>query len=168
MSKFATLGLLIVFFILMSMVVVFGFFFFTPKLKTYRALNTEVEKTVAENVRVSQLLKQQEATFNRLKAKTEATHHALKQDFKPDAFKTFLKKYFKLVVIKSIVSEREEGYNIDTVLVELMMQSPTDYYAFLETLNGFEWVVEAGEAQEFRQTDDGLRGRFELKVYSYH
>ena len=47
MSKFASFGVVILLFILLSVVVVFGFFVFTPKIKAYRALSIELQQNTA-------------------------------------------------------------------------------------------------------------------------
>ena len=167
MSKFASFGLLVVLFMMLSMVVVFGFFFFTPKIKSYRALNIELELERKNLERIEQDAQKNSAELKHLKERAGVLNSALKQHFEPDTFKAFVAKHFKKFSVKSIESEHLDTYQTDTVEIVAYINSPTEYYRFIETLNSFDWVVEVGSIQEFLSVDAGIETHFILKVYTY-
>ena len=167
MSKFASFGLLVVLFMMLSMVVVFGFFFFTPKIKSYRALNIELELKSKDLQRAEKSAQKDMAELKHLKERADVLHMALKQRFEPANFEAFVKQYFKKFSVKSIESEHLEKYQLDSVEIIAYITSPTEYYHFIKTLNQFSWVAEVGNIQEFISVDEGIETHFVLKVYTY-
>jgi len=166
-SKFASFGLLVVLFMMLSMVAVFGFFFFTPKIKSYRALNIELELQSKNLERIEQKAQKNSTELKHLKERADVLNSALKQRFDPDTFKVFIAKHFKKFSVKSIESEHLNTYQTDSVEIIAYINSPTEYYRFIEALNSFDWVVEVGSIQEFLSVDAGIETHFILKVYTY-
>ena len=166
MSKFASFGFIILLFLLLSGVVFFGFFVFTPKIKAYRALNIELQKTSSE-------LQVNEAAFDKLylslqslQEKEKAIDLAQHKHFDQDLFEDYLKRYFTTFTLRSIVSEKNEVFQTDTLAIRTTIATPAEYYRFIDALNLFEWVVEVDGTLQFKGVSDGIETHFTLKVYT--
>ena len=166
MSKFASFGFIILLFLLLSGVVFFGFFIFTPKIKTYRALNIELQQNSSELVTVEKEFDKLYSTLQTLQDKEKAIDLAQHKHFDQDQFEAYLKKYFKSFTLRSIVSEKNEGFQTDTLDIRATIATPAEYYRFIDALNLFEWVVEVDGTLQFKGVSDGIETHFTLKVYT--
>ena len=166
MSKLASFTAVIILFLLLSAVVIFGFFIFTPKVKHYRTLNIDL-------LQKQEYLDKLESQFNRdyitLQSLQEREHKidiAVHQQFDEQRFERFLAKYFKQFSLRSITSEREGDYQVDLIDVTALISTPAEFYHFIEALDHFDWVVEVVLPQQFKGVRTGIEAHFKLKVYT--
>ncbi len=167
MSKFASFGAAIILFLLLSVLVFFGFFILTPKVKEYRALATDFtqqEKSVSASEEAFDKAYVQLQSLQELEAEIDVAQH---RHFDLDAFEGFLKRSFTMVELQSIMSEQTADFEINTVDVRATITSPAEYYHFIELLDTFEWVVEVEGEQQFKAVGDGIETHFALKVYTH-
>ena len=166
MSKFASFGFIVLLFLLLSGVVFFGFFIFTPKIKAYRALNIELQQNSSELVTAEKEFDKLYATLQTLQDKENAIDLAQHKHFDEDQFEAYLQRYFKSFTLRSIVSEKNEVFQTDTLDIRTTIASPAEYYRFIDALNLFAWVVEIDGAIQFKGVTDGIETHFTLKVYT--
>ena len=166
MSRFASFIVLILLFILLSVVVVFGFFVFTPKIKAYRALNIELQQNSSELAVAEKEFDGHYTELQNLQDREKNIDHALHKHFDLDHFDMYLKQHFTSFTLHSIITERDEVFQTEVIAVEATIAAPVDYYRFIDALNQFEWVVEVDGTQQFKGVADGITTRFTLKVYT--
>lgn len=164
MNKFSSLGSVVLLFVLLSVVVVFGFFVFTPKIKAYRTLNIELAQNRTDLAIAEKEFDKHYSELQNLQGKEKNIDIALHKHFDAQEFETYLGQYFKAVTFRSIVSEKDEVYRTDLIDVSAKIASPVDYYRFIDALNMFEWVVEVDGTLQFEGVEDGIDTRFILKV----
>ena len=166
MNKFASFGMVILLFVLLSVVVVFGFFVFAPKIKAYRALNIELQQNSTELVAAEKEFDEHYAALQNLQDREKSIDIALHKHFDLDLFETYLKQHFSSYTLRSIVSEKDEFFQTELIAVRATIATPAEYYRFIDALNRFEWVVEVDGTQQFKGVKDGIDTQFTLKVYT--
>lgn len=166
MSKFASFGMVILLFILLSVVVVFGFFVFTPKIKAYRALSIEQQLLSDELAAAEKEFDGHYSALQNLQEREKSIDIALHKHFDLDRFERYLKQHFSSYTLRSIVSEKDEFFQTELIVVRATIATPAEYYRFIDALNQFEWVVEVDGTQQFKGVKDGIATQFTLKVYT--
>ena len=166
MSKFASFGSVVLLFILLSVVVVFGFFVFTPKVKAYRALNIELQQNSDDLATAEKEFDRHYADLQNLQDREKNIDIALHKHFDEERFETYLSQYFTSFTLRSIVSEKDEAFQTDILDVRAKIATPVEYYRFIDALNQFEWVVEVDGTLQFKGVKDGIDTHFILKVYT--
>ncbi len=164
MSKFTSFGSVILLFILLSVLVVFGFFVFTPKIKTYRALNIEIEQRSTDLKAAETMFDKQYKTLQNLQDKEKNIDLALQKHFNIQQFETYLQRYFLSIGLNKIETTEDAFYQRELIDVQAKIASPAEYYRFIDALNQFEWVVEIDGNQQFKGADDGIDTHFTLNV----
>ncbi len=166
MSKLASFGIVVLLFIFLSVVVVFGFFVFTPKIKAYRALNLELHKQSVE-VSVAEIeYDGHYAQLQNLQEREKNIDLALQKHFDLDRFEEYLKQHFTAFTLRSIISEKGKVYQTEMISVRAKIATPAEYYRFIDALNQFVWVVEVEGTQKFVGKKDGIDTHFTLRVYT--
>lgn len=166
MNKFASFGVVILLFILLSVLVVFGFFVFTPKIKTYRALNIELQQNSAELARTEKEFDVNYMQLQNLQEREKNIDRALHKHFDLDRFESYLKQHFLSFSLRSVISEKDAMFQTELITVRAKIAAPQEYYRFIDALNQFEWVVEVDGTQKFVGLKDGIETHFTLKVYT--
>ena len=166
MNKFASFGVVILLFILLSALVVFGFFVFTPKIKTYRALNIELQQNSAELTAAEKEFDGHYVQLQNLQEREKNIDLALHKHFDLDRFETYLKQHFSSFSLRSVISEKDTLFQTELIAVQAKIATPVEYYRFIDALNRFEWVVEVDGTQKFVGAKDGINTHFILKVYT--
>jgi len=166
MNKLASFGFIVLLFLLMSVVVVFGFFVFTPKLKAYRALQIELAQKQKE---LKSEEKQFDLTYTKLQALQESEKNidlALQRHFDEQQFELYLQQHFKKYSLRSITSEYDDDFQTDLLEIQVTISTPAKYYDFIDALNAFVWVAELEGTQKFKGVSKGIEAHFRLKVYT--
>jgi hypothetical protein len=166
MSKFASFGFLLLLFLLLSVIVLFGFFIFTPKIKEYRVLDLELQRSTATLTKLEDAF---DKDYTRLKTLQEREHNidaALHKYFNQKRFEEYLRLFFPIVAIEHIKQDKDDGHNIETLDIRAVIKSPSEYYRFIDALHNFEWVVEVNGVLQFKGREDGIATHFTVKVYT--
>jgi len=166
MNKLASFGFIVLLFLLLSVVVVFGFFVFTPKLKEYRALQIELTQKQKEHKRAE---KQFDTTYTKLQALQESEKNidlALQRHFDEQQFELYLQQHFKDFSLRSITTELGDEFQTDILEIQATISTPAEYYDFIEALSAFVWVAELEGTQKFKGVSKGIEAHFTLKVYT--
>ncbi len=166
MSKFSSFSSVLLLFLLLSVIVVFGFWVFTPKIKTYRALKIEIERNSVELAASEKKFDKQYADLQRLQEQEKNIDIALHRHFDEKVFAQYLDKYFSSFTLNSVKDLQENGLLVHELDVQARITSPDEYYRFINALNRFEWVVEVDGTLHFRGLKEGIATRFTLKVYT--
>ena len=166
MNKLASFGFIVLLFLLLSVVVLFGFFVFTPKLKEYRALQIELAEK-EQTYKAAE--KQFDTTYIKFQVLQESEKNidlALRRHFDEQQFELYLQQHFKNYSLRSITTENEDSFQTDMLEIKVTIATPAEYYDFIEALNKFVWVAELEGAQKFKGVAEGIEAHFTLKVYT--
>jgi hypothetical protein len=166
MSKFASFGFVILLFILLSGVVYFGFFILTPKIKEYRSLKMELQQKSADVTVLEQAFTKQYLILRTLQEREANIDIALHRYFDQTQFQVYMQRYFASLSLQRIATEQEGALLVNRLDVRAKIASPAEYYRFIDALNSFEWVVEVGDALQFKGEEDGIATHFTLNVYT--
>jgi hypothetical protein len=166
MSKFASFGFVILLFILLSGVVYFGFFILTPKIKEYRSLKMELQQKSADVTVLEQAFSKQYLILRTLQEREGNIDIALHRYFDQTQFQVYMQRYFASLSLQRIATEQEGALLVNRLDVRAKIASPAEYYRFIDALNSFEWVVEVGDALQFKGEEDGIATHFTLNVYT--
>ena len=166
MSKATSFGFTVLLFLLLSGVVLFGFFVFTPKIKAYRALSIGIEQTAAGVESLEKEFYKEYARLQSLQEKEKNIDIALHKHFGQKGFEGYLQHYFSALTLSGTNSERSNDLQVDTLDVLAKIASPAEYYRFIDALNEFDWVGEVEGAVQFKGEADGIATHFTLKVYT--
>lgn len=166
MSKFASFGFLILLFMLLSVTVLFGFFVFTPKIKEYRILNLELQRSTANLSKLEETFDKDYARLKTLQERESSIDSALRKYFNQNRFEDYLHLFFPNATVEYIKQAKEHGRKVETLDVRAVIKSPAEYYRFIDALHRFEWAVEANGLLQFKGTEDGIATHFTLKVYT--
>ena len=166
MSKFASFVLVMLIFLFMSVVVSFGFFVFTPKIKAQRQLNIALEQQQEKLKLAEKRFDEKYKQLQHLQEQEKRVDLALEKRFDERRFERFIAKYFKRHTLRSITTEIEGDYQTDIVEITAITMSPLSFYHFVDQLNQFEWAAEVVSTQQFHSVKEGLETHFVLKVYT--
>ena len=166
MSKGTSFGFIVLLFLLLSGVVLFGFFVLTPKIKAYRALSIGIEQTAADAKSLEKEFDKEYSRLQTLQEKEKKIDIALHKPFDQKGLQGYLKHYFSALTLSGINSMRNGDLQVDTLDVRAKITSPADYYRFIDALNAFDWVGEVEGPLQFRGEADGIATHFTLKVYT--
>lgn len=164
MSRLNAFVSLVLLFILLSVVVIFGFYTFTPKVKNLRALKLSLQTQERELEVLEAEFDKSYARLQELQEREKEIDKGIYKHFDLELFEHYLQRYFKDVDIVKIESTQDDKYRYDIVSVQVVMASPSRYYHFIEALNHFEWCVSLESRQQFQGTKNGLQALFHLKV----
>ena len=166
MSKFASFGIVVVLFLLLSLVVLFGFFVFAPDIKAYRALSIELSEKQSALDALETRFDKAYRRLQDLQERERRIDQALHRHFDEAAFERYVGGFFKAYELRSISSEYEGDLQTDTISLRVLIASPVEYYRFIDALNRFEWVAEVKGTQRFEGVSEGIETHFTLKVYT--
>lgn len=166
MSKFSSFISVIVLFLLLSVIVVFGFWVFTPKIKTYRALKIEIERNSAELAASEQAFDKEYAHLQRLQEQERNIDIALHRHYDEKAFLRYLETQFPSLTLNPVKELQDNDLAVHELDIQAQIASPDAYYRFIDALTAFEWVAEVDGTLHFRGVEEGIATRFILKVYT--
>ncbi len=166
MSKGTSFGFIVLLFLLLSGVVLFGFFVLTPKIKAYRALSIGIEQTAADAKSLEKEFDKEYSRLQTLQEKEKKIDIALHKHFDQKGLEGYLQHYFSALTLERINSVKSNGLQVDSLDVRAKITSPAEYYRFIDALNAFDWVGEVEGALQFKGEADGIATHFTLKVYT--
>jgi hypothetical protein len=166
MSKYASFGFLLLLFLLLSIIVLFGFFVFTPKIKAYRVLDLELQRSTATLAKLEDTFDKDYTRLKTLQVREQRIDTALHKYFNQKRFEEYLHRFFPTVAIEHIKEEKINGRNVETLDIRAVIKSPAEYYRFIDALHDPEWVVEANGVLQFKGSKEGIATHFTLKVYT--
>lgn len=161
------LHILIVSTILLIAVVSFSFLVLIPKGQKYR-----VEKNSLNKIEIGfHSLKSQEQKIQNELSKIEKNNErvikAYKNNFDIEKFKELNKTYFdSLEITKSSDFKEEDGFSIYEVNATSNIESPKNFYDFLDTINSSEWIILVNFPINFKRDEKKIKSSFTMRVYN--
>ena len=165
-NKYTSFALVVLLFLLLSILVFFGFFIFSPEVKAYRSLGITLDQKRESVLQQEALYEKRYSTLQALQEEEKSFDNALDRHFELTDFERYLKQYFHVFEIESIITEQSDHLQTDIIEIRAVMDTPATYYRFIEALNAFEWIAEVEGRQQFKRVKSGLQAQVTLKVYT--
>jgi len=163
-----TVYILVIAFILLIVVFIFAFLFLIPKGKEYR-----IEKRIMSVERKNERTYRRwyEQTLSELKEmKSENRHiiNAFSNDFNAKAFVQEAKESFETITLSKVekIDENMSHFDLYEVNATSKIDSPQNFYDFLERVNKSDWIVKVNFPIRFEREGEMIRSSFTMRVYN--
>ena len=155
-----SLGFMIIFF-------VFVVAFLIPTGKQYKKDHKVYMKTIYERNRAQDQHDETMMNLKDLQEKNRQIIVAYSNMFDPDAFARQYRQYFKQLKLRSVdTKQKEDIFDIYEVKVTSDINSPTDFYEFLEAVNKSENIISVEFPIRFISDRSAIHASFRLKVFN--
>lgn len=162
-----TIYLLITSLLLLIFVMAFSFLVLIPKGKFYRITKSEVHKISLEQKQLQEHSNSVTTELNKLLQQNAHIINAYANSFDPQKFKEQNQQYFNSLNISEVKeSGDEEGFKVYEVNTLSNINSPQNFYDFLDNINKSDWVIAVNFPIEFKREDTNIKSSFTMKVYN--
>lgn len=157
--------------LIISLVFIILFFAFVvilliPVGKDYKRDHKVYTKVIHERDRVQDLHDDTMDNLKDLQTKNRNIILSYGNLFDPDAFAKRYRSYFKRLRLTAINSKEAEGiFDIYEVDALSDIDSPTDFYAFLDAINKSDNIISVEFPINFVATGNTIKASFKLKVF---
>lgn len=155
-------------FLLAFLIITFSFVFalIIPNIKEHRVIQAEHKRVLVHKTRVENLFLEREAELSKLKKENAHVIGAFKHPFSQEEFMRYAMQFFSDV---SLVEISKSAYKKEFVEYELnvtsTLQTPTNFYNFLEGLNRYANIVQADFPIHLEADKKSITSTFKIKVY---
>jgi hypothetical protein len=143
------------------------FLFIIPMVKSYKQTR---KANVRERLAFTQLRDDHDMVYEKLKALQQKHRKAISAFETPWNEKAFVQKaerFFLAITLKPLDTNRSDPqYRIYEINARTRMDSPQNFYRFIEAIPNFSHVIEADFPIAFRSVGrDEIEGVFNIRVY---
>jgi len=162
------LYLLILSVLLLIIVLLFSFNVLIPQGKNYREQKIVVLKQGNELQRYEMLHMQTLETLKELQAKNRHIIKALDTRFDPIRFEKQHRGFFHSLHLEEMSELSKEGFfQVYEVNTSSQIDSPLNFYSFLEAVNKSDWVIEIHFPIHFKRDEKRIESSFKMHVYNF-
>jgi hypothetical protein len=137
-----------------------------PNIKEYRASKAIYKKALVHKMRVQSVLNDREEEYAKLKDDNIRHITAFMHKFSGENFIKYTNQFFTEASLKEI---DKKGYKKEfteySLNVSSSLQSPTNFYTFLEGLNRYENIVQADFPIHMESNASKISSSFTIKVF---
>ncbi len=153
---------------LLIFVLLFSFLILVPKGKEYRVQKTDLYKENVELKKYQDFHEQTLAALKKLQSDNRLIIAAFDNSFNAKRFEKEYKNYFKTLTLSKLEkSQDNEGeFLVYAVETTSNINSPKNFYDFLDALNKGSWIIGVNFPIHFKRQDQLIRSSFTMKVYS--
>lgn len=152
---------------LLIFVVAFSFLVLIPKGKFYRINKNEAHKISLEQKQLQEHYNSVTTEHNKLLQQSNHIINAYANSFDPQKFKEQNQKYFNSLNISEVKeSGEEEGFRVYEVNTLSNINSPQNFYDFLDNINKSDWIIAVNFPIEFKREETNIKSSFTMKVYN--
>lgn len=153
--------------LLLIFVVFFSFKVLIPKGKEYRVQRVELKKELKEYRKYQQFYDETLTVLKDLQSKNRHIIQAFDKPFNPQRFEKQLKTYFSTLQVTKVDRDKdEEGFAVYQVNTSSKINSPTNFYDFLDAVNKSDWIISINFPITFKRDGEMINSSFTMKVYS--
>ena len=162
-----TIYLLVLSVLLLIFVFLFAFLALIPQGKEYRTQRLEMKKYVANE---AQFNSWHDEVFEELKELQSSKKHiiaAYENDFNKERFIKINSIYFETLKLSELQKqENEDTFTLYEVNATSKIDSPNSFYAFLQSINKSDWIVNVNFPIRFEREGNLIKSSFTLKIFS--
>ncbi len=137
-----------------------------PNVKDYRASKAVYKKAFVHKMRVQSVLNERHEEYLKLKEENRRPITAFMHKFSSDNFIKYTNQFFTEAKLQEI---EKKGYKKEfteySLNVSSALQSPTNFYKFLEGLNRYENIVQADFPIHMESNASKITSNFTIKVF---
>ncbi len=143
------------------------FIFIVPSVKEYKSVKMDYKRQEMSTNHTQQDLNSKQKRLKSVLQKNEHTINALSNQFDKDKFLLHVKKFFKKASLsKSSAKLDNQNYNIYELNVTSMLDSPSSFYKFLDSLSSYENIIKADFPITMKANGRVIDSTFNIKVYN--
>ncbi|MEA3522465.1 MAG: hypothetical protein U9R50_05785 [Campylobacterota bacterium] len=163
-----TLYMLIVALILLIIVFIFAFLFLIPMGKEYRIERLAMKKELQLQRNHQEWHDETFAHLQELRSEHKHIIEAYLSKFDPERFIQISKNYFKSLNLtkKESVENNASEFSIYEVNATSQIDSPQNFYAFIDQVNKSNWIVKVKFPIHFERVGNLIHSSFTMQVYS--
>ena len=162
-----TIYLLVLSVLLLIFVFLFSFLALIPQGKEYRIQRLEMKKYAANEAQFNMW---HDEIFEELKDLQSSKKHiiaAYENGFNKERFIKINSIYFESLRLSALEkSKSEDPFTLYEVNATSRIDSPNSFYAFLQSINKSEWIVNVNFPIHFEREGNLIKSTFTLKVFS--
>lgn len=152
---------------LLGIVLIFSLHVLIPEGKEYRERKMELTKEYIELRRYQDFHDETLAILKELQSKNKNIIEAFDNKFDPERFHKLHIGHFNELSISEIKKvSQEEEFGIYEVNTTSHINSPTNFYDFLDSVNKSNWIIGVNFPIHFEREGEMIRSSFTMKVYT--
>lgn len=153
--------------VLFIFVLMFAFMVLVPEGKAYRIKRSIVKKQNLELKQLENLAFDIETKLKKLTSDNKHIVEAFNNKFDEKRFKKQYKSYFtSLELSKQVEQERQEGFHVYDVNTTSSINSPKNFYDFLDAINKSDWIIKINFPIDFKRDSELIKSSFTIQVYT--
>jgi hypothetical protein len=152
---------------LLAFVLIFAFVMLIPEGKEYRQKRIELKKVKKEFQQYQDFHEQTEVKLKDLQSKNRNTIAALQTLFNPSRFEKQHKKHFSSLKLSALSRVGDEdGFALYEVNTTSHINSPKNFYDFLDDVNRGDWLIGVNFPIDFHRDGEMIKSSFTMRVYA--
>jgi hypothetical protein len=153
--------------VLVVFVLVFSIMFLIPEGKKYRIHRDVLKKESLELKQLTQAYEKTDAELKKLQHDNSRIIKAFDKPFDAQKFEKQYKVFFtSLKVSKKEKLENEDDFDVYEINTTSTIDSPKNFYDFLDSINKSDWIIGVNFPIEFKKDDSNIRSSFNMRVYN--
>lgn len=148
-------------------IVVFSFFmiFTLPALQATKEKNISYRKAVISSEGTKKQLAKIEESIDTFESSNKKILNSLTTPYDKEIIEEGLEANIEDVVIKNITESKADRYDVVSMSIEGVINSPKDFYNTIDTLNSSKYIAKATFPISLDRYGDKIKISFMLKVY---
>jgi len=146
---------------LLALVLLFSFLVLLPKEKNHRLQKNKLQ-TAYFKLQKDKKTKEQKLY---LLKKLNTHSQTFKKNFNPDTFKNKIQTYFTDIISMQITTSKQNNISIYKINLSAYIQSPQQFYNFIENINKDKWIIEIIQPVKFEKHKKNIKISFGIKIW---
>ncbi|MDY0116138.1 MAG: hypothetical protein RBR59_01000 [Sulfurimonadaceae bacterium] len=152
---------------LLGIVVVFSLYVLIPEGKEYRERKMELTKEYLELRRYQDFYDETFTILKELQSKNKNIIEAFDNRFDSERFHKLHIGHFNSLSISEVQKvSQEEEFGVYEVNTTSHINSPTNFYDFLDSINKSNWIIGINFPIHFQREGEMIRSSFTMRVYT--
>jgi hypothetical protein len=166
LEEFDIIKLLLFFLLFVAVVMGFILGLIVPDVREYKRTKSALASERATTQKIYEVLSARESELLDLRSKNRKILEAFGKSFDEERFINYASQFFDAVVLeKQSQAEFEEDFTLYELTVTSQLDTPTQFYTFLESLNRYEAIVRTDFPIQMWVEDGKIHAIFNIKVY---
>lgn len=145
----------------------FSYYLLIPSGKSFRAAKEQVQKIRLYTHELQGDFDALHEQYERLKSDHKPTLMALRKSFDPSGFVAQNSRFFNSLEILEVQDpQQDQSYTIYEITTTSDIDSPQNFYDFIENINSSDWVIEVNFPIHFKREASTIKSSFSMKVYN--
>jgi len=137
-----------------------------PDIREFKSTKGELASERARTQKIYEVLTNRENELANLRSDNRKILEAFAKPFSEERFVAHAGQFFEAVELeKQGQNEFEEGFTLYELTVTSKLQTPVQFYSFLESLNRYEAIVRTDFPIQMWTEDGQIHAIFNIKVY---